>query len=592
MAGLIIWHKKEMLELNNLKNNFQSIGYLTPKYLRMGNYSVLVFPKKKLSIDNWKEFPAGTICAVGTFGYKGFFYQKALPYIFNDIKNNQLDIYNIWGTFIIVIHLNSDLYIIRDGAITNKLYTHINKTILSTSFAGLIESLNTKYTFDSIAATELITTGVLTGNSTILKEIKELNTSGNYKDIKIIHTQCKPYPTPTSRRSAFEQQVQINSDYFNRVIKDWKNYSKNGIIDIGLTGGMDSRLLAISVLKQTKNVAFHTHWRKDQFNNSDFKYAFLFARKAGLEINSPEVKPPLEMSAYELQSNFHKSYNFSDGIIRPGVYWDEEYSTEDYRSYLNKSNYLRFLGYGGEQYRNGERLPLNSKRSLSSWINWEMFYQFAGRNFIDNHHARLIEKRIKENILESFNTTDLHLNLYNYKRYIQLVQSPSYRSIQSTIENKIGFCLSPFLDINLSIPSLLAVPFLGKSIEFQLNMMTKMSYNLAAIPNGYGFDFTKGEPAITKKGSIIWQKLPPWIKYPLYAGYKRHYYSDYIEKLENRNNFIKDILYAFDDLKLPIITYNQKKVRSRSKLILNMGYFVLHNRSKLIIPKFDEETIQ
>jgi hypothetical protein len=291
----------------------------------------------------------------------------------------------------------------------------------------------------------------------------------------------------------------------------------------------------------------------------------------------------LELTEKQLIDNFESSYCLSDGVIRPGVYWDEAYSTEDYRlSIYNEKPFIRLYGFGGEQYRNGERIPLKSNRKLKSWIRWEMMYKYTGRYFNNDNEARLIENRIETNLIKQFGSRKINLNLHNYKKYIKLVQSPSYRSLQASMENRLGFCINPFLDVQLSDPAEFAIPFLGQSLDFQLSMIRKLSPFLAAVPNGYGFDFTKGEPLQYKIGSILWQNSPIILKYKLYAEYKNHYFSDYIFQLKKRNGIVEDMLIEIEKMKLPLNMDKHLLVRSRSKLVLNLGYFILRNSSKII----------
>jgi hypothetical protein len=151
------------------------------------------------------------------------------------------------------------------------------------------------------------------------------------------------------------------------------------------------------------------------------------------------------------------------------------------------------------------------------------------------------------------------------------------------MENRVGFCLNPFLDIQLSTPALNAVPFLGKSLSFQLDMINHLSPKLASLPNGYGFNFAKGEPFRLKIAAMLWQHLPACFKHTLYTMYKKGFISDYIPKLVDQNSFAKEIYNNVLRLGLPLNISNLCLVRSRSKLLLNLGYFIRRNREKIRI---------
>jgi len=579
MAGLYLWHTSKKLDSNTVNEAFSSLEYKRGKYLQMGDWNAVVFPKAKYKIKNWLTFEEGSICGVGTFGYKGKVYDQALPIIYDDFAQNQFDTTAFWGSFIILVYSGGKFSIIRDGACLTRLYALRDNMIFSTSLSGMIAHNQSKMTLDKDAATELLISGVLTGSRTLVKEIQRIINGQKTETVKIIETTPLTYKKPNNREEALDQQINITKDFFHKVTQDWLKYMPDGVTDVGITGGMDSRLVATLALNSQSKIVLHTHWRKAQHKDKDYHYANLFAEKTGMPLHIKKVIDPTEMTSEQLQQNFEQAYRLSDGVFRPGIYWDEVYSTFSYRSGLTTTPYLRYIGFGGEQYRNGERLPLKSMRSLKSWIKWEMNYQFAGRYFTSKKAAQKTEGQIRQNIVKQLGK--VNFNLLSFKEYIRLIQSTSYRSLQSNMENRLGFCLNPFLDTNLSVPSLLAVPFLGKSLGFQLEMINRISPEIAAIPNGYGFDFRLQEPLKLKIAAIFWQFLLPWIKHPVYAKLNNHFRTDYIPKMAKKHEFIRELEEIVLQLNLPIDFAKHRLVRSRSRLMLNLGYFLKRNNEQL-----------
>lgn len=580
MAGLLLWHKSKELDSKSVNEAFSSLNYKKGKYLQMGDWNAIVFPKTDYDIQNWLTYDEeGAICGIGTFGYKGKVYDQALPVIYDDVVQNQLDITAFWGSFIILVYTGGKFLIIRDGACLTRLYTHKDNLVISTSLSGLVELHRSKMTLDKDAATELLTTGVLTGSRTLVKEIHRIINHQKVDTVDIIETTSVKYNQPNNREEALEQQIYITKNFFRTTTNDWLKYMPESVFDVGITGGMDSRLNAALTLNNQLNIVLHTHWRRDEHKDKDFYYANIFAEKSGLPLHVNKVVDPIDMTPEQLIQNFEEAYRLSDGVIRPGCYWDEAYSTSSYRTGLTKTPYLRLIGFGGEQYRNGDRLPLRSKRSLKSWIKWEMNYLFAGRYFTSNDAVQKIEQQIESNIEKQVG--QIKLNLFGFKEYIRLVQSTSYRSLQANMENRLGFCINPFLDTNLSVPSKLAIPFLGKSLGFQMEMINIISPKIALIPNGYGFDFTKGEPLKLKFNAVFWQLLPPWIKHPLYSKLNNHFRTDFIPYMGSKHQFIKEIEEIVLDIGLPLDFTKHRLVRSRSRLALNLGYFLKRNIDKI-----------
>ena len=579
MAGLFFWHNSKKQEYNSVNESFSSLDYKKGKYLQMGDWNAVVFPKANYDIQNWQIYREGSICGIGTFAYKGKVYDQALAVIYRDFEQKKLDKTAFWGSFIILVYVGGKFSIIRDGACLTRLYSQEDDLIFSTSLSGFIAHNQSKLTLDKDAATELLTTGVLTGSRTLLNEVQRIINNQKLDTVNIIESASAKYKQPKNREEALEQQINITKNFFRTTTNDWLKYMPESVFDVGITGGMDSRLVAILTLNSQSKIVLHTHWKKKQRKDKDFHYAKLFAEKIGMPLHINQILDPKDMTSEQLKQNFEQAYRLSDGVIRPGCYWDEAYSTASYRTGLTDTPYLRYIGFGGEQYRNGERLPLKSIRSLGSWIKWEMNYQFAGRNYTSEKAARKIEGQIKHNIINHMGKSNL--NLYDFKEYVRLVQSPSYRSLQASMENRLGFCLNPFLDTNLSIPSLQAIPFLGKSLGFQMDMINRVSPEMAAIPNAYGFDFKVGEPLKLKIAAILWQLFPPFIKHPLYSKFKNHFRTDYIPQMAIQHEFINELEDIVLKLGLPIDFTKHRLVRSRSRLALNLGYFLKRNENKI-----------
>ena len=575
MAGVFFWHNSYKIKSQRVNSVFSTFEYRNGHYLEMGNWNVLVFGKKNYEIQNWAVYDNCSICICGTFSYKGKFYDSALKILCTDVKNYKLDLNAFWGSFLILIYTDNQFYVIRDGAGLTRLYNYKN-IVFSTSYMGLIKSLGQNLNFNRDAAVELLTTGLISGNQTLVKEITSINIDQKISNFIFFESQVRQEPIPNTREESVEQQLILIENYFKNLEQDWHSYYPNGIFDIGMTGGMDSRLLAAIILKQTNKVVCHTHWRTRQNQDTDFKYAHIFCDATGVDIHTQKVLSPQEMTGMQLEDNFKKCYSFSDGEIRPGCYWDEAYCTSHYRSALCRPPFLRLMGFGGEQYRNQERLSLVREKSLKSWIKWDLMYQYAVHIFTSPKAQDDICDSIALNIKSKCGFD--YMDLAAYKKYVQVFQSPSYRSLQSFLENKLGFCINPFLDVNLSSAALLAIPFLGKSLKFQLDLINKINPKISAIPNSYGFNFTKGEPCLLRFSAILWQVVPSYIKYPLYTRKNKYYDSNSVFVLMDKHRFINDIITAVRQLSLPIDVNKLCRVRSRGRLVLNLGYFLLRNR--------------
>lgn len=568
MAGLTFFQDEMPLDHKWIEKIHTNMGYAKGVFLRFGKWQAYLTPKKGYSIVNWFEEGPYRICCCGTFCYKGLFYDAALPAILHDLLDEKLDLKDFYGTFLILAQTRDETVLIRDGAEIAKLYKIYGRQIYSTSFSCLVEIDDRKFEADPLPTYELLNTGCIAGDDTLSGNIKAQRLDNPLPGIRVLKGRSRKYTPADTYKDAVLQQVEICNHYMRTINKSWTDYAATGVVDVGLTGGLDSRYLAAVALTQGLNLVFHTHWRKKGVLNSDFRHAVGFAGHFGKKINILEVVDPMDMTEEEMEENFEESFKLCDGVIRPGCYWDEAYNTEKYRLNLSSKPYLRILGFGGEQYRNMERLPLLSKIRMDSWVRWEMIHRFAGGFLTKNMYKKLVSY-IGDKVKVEINADSL--NLRSLKEYNQKINTVSYRSIQTNIENKLGFCVSPFLDIQLSDPSKYAIPYLGNAFRFHLSMLNQISPQIAAYPNSYGFDFSKGEPLSMRMEASFWKSLPFAVKYRFLSLIKQHH-SDYVPSLTASNIYVASLE---EHIKILLKEMNYGKyrlVQSRPRMALNLAY--------------------
>jgi len=579
MAGVFFWHKTQEIDPEKVNEAFSSLEYKPGKFLKLGDWNAIVFPKTSYNIQNWLVVSDGAICGTGTFAYKGKVYEQALPIIANDIRNNNLDPAKFWGSFLILANIGNRHLLIRDGAGLARLHGLRDKPVYSSSFAGLLRCSPTKLRFNKESAVELLSTGLITGNETIVEEIDHVNLSYEIKLIDQVLSSPDIHSAPKSRIEAIIQQVDIAKNYFINVSHDWFDYMPDSVFDISITGGLDSRLVTAFVLSLHRKIKFYTFWRNENSKDPDFRLAKNIANHLDIPIYFKEVRTADQLTDQELMNIFKAGHDSCDGVIRPGTYWDEEFSNSKYRLGLTPLPYLRMSGFGGELYRNMERLPLKSSRSYKSWARWEMIYCFAGHNFKRKKDLHLLESRIVANLEKLLGNG--YLNLLTFKEYYRKVLVVSYRSLQTNMENRYGFLISPLADANISILTRLASRFLGNSLQFEIDMLNKVSPELAKLPNDYGIDFSKSESEKHRIGVNVWQSIPPPIKHRLFSLYNNRYKNDFVYRLANKSSFVKSLIQILESTDLPLELMEVAKRNVRGKLVLNLGYFLQANEEWL-----------
>lgn len=577
MAGIFIWRKEHRYNADYINDVYESLDYSKGDFLNYGDWNVIVFPKNCYHIKNYIVRSDGIICGTGTFAYKGKVYEKALPLIYEDAFDNKLDLKKFWGSFLIFLCFKDKAYLIRDGAMISHLYGIRSKAVYSNSFAGLIRSSDTKLHFNKDAATELLSTGVLTSDATLVNEIEFIVHRIKLDRLYCLYSGIDPLPAVSNRDESVKQQLDVTGNFVKKVSEDWFSYMPESHFNVSITAGLDSRLLTSLILQHHKKFDFYTYWRDETTKDSDFKTAKIIAEYLGIPIKFKKITPSSLLNDIELEDLFTSAHNSCDGNIRPGSFWDEEFSTAEYRIRLSDLPYLRVTGFEGEYYRNMEHLPIYSHRSYKSWVRWDMIYRFAGNNFTSKESQSKIENRIVSNLVELLGPG--HMDLLTYKKFYLKVVVPSYRSLQSNVENRYGFILNPFADTNISFAAIQAYRYLGKSFQFQIDMLKALNPELASLPNDYGFNFLKGPDIKSKMSFALWVIMAPSIKHKLFSLYRNNYASDYIDLLIDKSKFIRSLIEILESADLEVNLNNLMKRDIRGKLVLNMGFFLKNNEN-------------
>lgn len=571
MAGFLLWYDSISVD-STIFDRFKSLDYREPSIFKFDDLNIWLYPKNNIEVKNYFEDKEDFIFGVGTYIYKGLLYNEALPLILFDFLKGKLDYSEILGEYIIFVKTKKFIGFIRDASCLKHMYTIENCPIFSTSFDALL-SIGGLKNINLMSVVELLTTGVISGNDTILQEIKRVAFCAECNSIKIIEISDKQEHFHFNYRETITFHKNKLLNYFKKIKLAVDSYKYDFVPDIGLTAGLDSRLL-VALINNVfdKNFIVHTHWRKAGNKDIDFNCAHLLAETMGVKIN---VSSPKDLNFTNIQEIYEKSYIACDGVIRPGCYWDEIYSTHLYRNSICDKNYFRFLGFGGENYRNSDHILLSKEKSLRTWIEWDLVYMFNSGNVIDKSFRKKFFAHIENNLYSFLN--DKKINLKNYKKYVKFIQSPSYRSIQSNIENRLSFSLNPFMDINLVNQVIEDYYYLGDSLGFQLDILNGVSKKIASVDNDYGFNFVNGEPLRNRIFVKIWKYVPSKIKYPIYFYIKnlsKRQKTDVFEK----NSFIIDLFNEVKSLNLPMDLDKYIRINSRYKMLFNLGYFLKRNK--------------
>lgn len=350
------------------------------------------------------------------FDSNGIFYtgEKLLNY-FNDFRDkkefiNKLEEIN--GSFAVVIIKNHNVYLAVDRVRSIPLYYSMKgeKILVSDNAQWIKEQLNV-VEINSISLLEFQLTGYTVGDSTLFKEIKQVQ-AGECTSIKIqeekniandsyyTHLHCNYLDN--DKEELYQLLDNISENIFRRLVTSVNNRT----IVVPLSGGYDSRYIVAMLKKMNyKNVICYTYGRPD---SHEVRISRQVAEKLGFEWHYIEYDTETweRFSDEDMKEYLKFSHNFSS-LPHIQDFFAVEYLT---KNEIIPKNSILVPGYcgdllGGSYLINEEKLNSidSTQESLAEYIFKTHFnlFKYNGKDsneIIDNI----------SNVIKQFNIKDKH----------------------------------------------------------------------------------------------------------------------------------------------------------------------------------------
>jgi hypothetical protein len=331
-------------------------------------------------------------------------------------------------------------------------------------------------------------TGCSFGEETLLNEIRktdvlpEHESSGYFKWINKNRVQ-KPETVYSSYDEAVEQQLKVNCDLFKTI----GYFAGNDCVDMGISGGFDSRLLLGLALSCMKNLSLHSNFKDPP--DIDLIIARKLAGTVNHEMIEVPITPPEEMTEEYLMTNLQRAMLFYDGQIRVNHGWTREYRTMEYRRKLLGGCVLGLSGHNGEQYRNYYYLPARGMKMKD----------FIQDFVLEGDLARIMpSEKLRSAFMQSLAEYIIKKTGPPEKGYMSRKQIRKYYTtewvrfgpgIRASIENQLSYFFMPFTAEKIINAAGRIDPFMRLYGSFQAGMIRKVNPELAAVRSHYGYNF-------------------------------------------------------------------------------------------------------
>lgn len=552
-----------------VRQTFGRMGFANTEEFRLGAYVLISCRKQLIMAQNHLTAGEAQIFAFGSFTYKGNSYQGSLKNFLLDFIHAKTESGQITGNYVLIIHLkkeNKTFLIIDPAFIKNVCFTEEGK-VISSSFLALLESYNKPVHISTEAVREILLTGSLMGPKTLIREISRLEKKNipAGSGVEIITFTPELTGEGTDAKSPARRQLDVLERYFVSLSALTEEFGA----DIGLTGGFDSRLLLAFGKKHLKNLQANSFWRE---NSLDFEIARELAEKT--EIPFHYIKQP---GIYEdpdgIIQNMEEACYFSDGHIRAQSYWMETFNTKDYASSMLNGKGVGFHGCGGEQYRNHDRYP-GGRIPLETWVYYDLIYRNCGDCFVDKAAKDRFVESFSGQVRSALGHDHASIGLKEIKRYYNEIWNLSNRTLRINMLNKLSFYFAPFTEYLVSHEAYKAIPFLGRSFHFQLEMIRLADPGLAAIRSNYGFAFSDPEPLKLRALPLIFNALPRRLRYKLYVKNKKITQYQSVRNLTVKHPLFRKYSDHVKSLDLGIDIDKLTMSKVNGKLVADMGFFM------------------
>lgn len=581
MGAFFLFKNDENFNKSDVKKLFHQKGFLNSKEFFFNEWTLWLYQKQLLNSQNYiyDHEKNNGIFAVGTFIYKNLKYEAGLRQIYSDYFSNKIENNELIGSYCIIFLSENNIHIKTDSADIYRIFRNDQATILSSSFLAILRSTSKSFAINKFALMEQLLLGFVTPTDTLVDGIKQVNRE--FKEISNFNNfswSIESYKKYSNKKTDFKESV----IYILRLLLDKYNaiysFAENFGIDLGISGGYDSRLNILLCFNFMNKVNCYT------YIDNEHSYEYLLADKItnelNLKLNKIQIAPLSKKSQQELFENIEDSVLYYDGRTNMNMGSYNEVHTKKLRKLIISSNSIGLNGLGGELFRNRENVP-NRNIIFQDWLKYFLLKPHTNLaltskelNMFINEY--LIKKYIKETSLDDLES----FNLFKARIFFREIWIPNSIGIRHSAENQLAFFITPFTESDISLEAINMTRHIGINGKFESAMLSFLNNKIAKIPSSYGIQLDK--PYIFYLLKSYFKGMTPnkiKIKYQNLKIKKNSNVN--INHILNFNYFEKDIIGFLKGTALPInwdLFLLDKNNYERSIFI---GHTLLSNSDKI-----------
>ena len=465
--------------------------------------------------------------------------EKIIEYFegINNKKDFENKINDANGLYSIVIKQDNILFIAVDRIRMFPLFysQNNNKIIISDD----VETIKNEYCFNEINlnnASEFIATGYVTGKNTLINNIYQVQAGEIicFDNFNIDNKFYYKYITNKVRSESYDELKNELITIFENTFKRFISSLNNRTVVIPLSGGYDSRLIAVMLKKMGyDNVICYTYGRK---NNIEIPISKKVAEKLGYKWIYIEYNEKL-IDNYLIDNEFIKYYKYSANYT--SMFFMQEYFAV---KYLKENSFIPddsiFVpGHSGDFLGGSQITKYNLKETTS--INKLVNKIYLQKYFFinpDKKSKKIFIERIKNSIINEISNEQLSFAYSIFENWDFKEKLAKFIFNSASVYNYFGYEFRlPYWDNEL-VDFFKFTHFKYKKNKLLYDDVLKNNFF-----NVYGLNFEK-ELQITPlqvKIQNIKNKIKPYLPYIITNWFLKK--NDIIFYLEITNKMIDDL---------------------------------------------------
>lgn len=487
MGGIFIYKKNTYKNINPAKEMFDEMGFKSPTLIDAGKWIICAYSKMINRESNIVSNGLCTLVSVGTPIYKGLDYSDSLNALLQDSLSGRIDYNKLLGQYTLLFCHKENIDILCDPLGSKHLFTDNGLHVFSSHMLPVCQCIEGNIHINKKAVYEKLLTGIIMSPYTLFEEVIQIDKQMmeyisnedvgikfiRWPDIQISKTHV------ISNEKCLAEQAETLRDYFTQL----NMMSKNGI-DIGLSGGYDSRLV-LACLHKYSNGKMHLHSHStENVHQADLSIAKQMAEYVDIPCHTVTTQSLFHCK--KIDEILRKSVLYFDGRSSFSIGGCGEVYTASYRMESTEKTPFTLTGVGGELYRNVFDIGYKRIR-FSRFMEDKVFLQ-SFRKAISNG----LYLEIKDDIL---NRTAARLGIeknrkYNKSiahRYYCEIMMPDGQGVALDAYNQVSCCIAPFLEPQIIQKGYETIPFHYSGGEFEGKLIRLIDPDLAALPSTYGY---------------------------------------------------------------------------------------------------------